>query len=60
MFAVLQSLSGTEYVDDVKLFPADPLTGKRGEPVQRIELDRNALVFSYEHQIRASHATFGA
>jgi hypothetical protein len=57
VFAVLQNLQGTEYVDDVKLFAADPITGKRGEPVQRIELQRNALVFSYEHQIRVSHTT---
>jgi predicted phage baseplate assembly protein len=55
VFAVLQNLNGTEYVDDVKLFAADPITGKRGEPVQRIELEKNALVFSYEHQIRVSH-----
>src|SRR3954447_23538690 len=59
VFAVLQNLIGTEYVDDVKLFAADPITGKRGEPVQRIELDRNALVFSYEHQIRSVHADGG-
>ncbi len=52
VFAVLQQLGGTELVDEVKLFAADPLTGKRGEPVQRIELDRHALVFSYEHQVR--------
>jgi len=55
VFAVLQNLNGTEYVDDVKLFAADPITGKRAEPVQRIQLDKNALVFSYEHQIRVSH-----
>jgi hypothetical protein len=55
VFAVLQNLNGTEYVDEVKLFAADPITGKRGEPVQRIELEKNALAFSYEHQIRVSH-----
>lgn len=55
VFAVLQNLNGTEYVDDVKLFAADPITGKRAEPVQRIQLDKNALAFSYEHQIRVSH-----
>ena len=52
VYAVLQRLPGTELVDDVKLFAADPITGKRGEATQRIELDRSALVFSYEHQIR--------
>ena len=30
---------------------ADPVTGERGEHVQRLELDRNSLVFSYEHQV---------
>lgn len=52
VFAVLQQLGGTELVDEVKLFAADPITGKRGEPVQRIELDKHALVYSYEHQVR--------
>ena len=50
--AVLQRLPGTELVDDVRLFPADPVTGKRGEPVQRIDLEPSALVFSYHHQVR--------
>jgi predicted phage baseplate assembly protein len=52
VYAVLQRLPGTELVDDVRLFPADPVTGKRGEPVQRIDLDPSALVFSYHHQVR--------
>jgi predicted phage baseplate assembly protein len=52
VFAVLQRLPGTELVDDVRLFAADPLTGQRGDRVQRIELNRNALVFSFGHQVR--------
>jgi hypothetical protein len=28
-----------------------PLTGERGAATQRLELDPNALVFSYEHQV---------
>lgn len=52
VYAVLQRLPGTELVDEVKLFGADPITGKRGEATQRIELDRNAIAFSYQHQIR--------
>jgi hypothetical protein len=43
-----------ELVDDVRLFAADPLTGQRGEPVQRISLDKHALVFSFEHQVRVT------
>jgi predicted phage baseplate assembly protein len=56
VFAVLQGLPGTEMVDEVNLFAADPLTGQRGDPAQRIDLDRHGLVFSFEHQVRASAA----
>lgn len=52
VFGVLHRLPGAELVEEVRLFPADPLTGRRGDPVARIELDRHALVFSYEHQVR--------
>ena len=52
VYAVLQQLPGTELVEEVVLFGADPVTGKRGNPVQRIDLDRFALTFSYDHRIR--------
>ena len=52
VFGVLQSLHGTDLVDTVLLFAADPITGDRGEPVQRIAVDPQALVFSYDHQVR--------
>ena len=51
VFSALQALSGTELVEDVRLFGADPVTGERGQAVTRLELDPNALVFSYEHQV---------
>jgi predicted phage baseplate assembly protein len=52
--AVLQRLAGTEIVDEVLVFAADPITGRRGEPLQRVELERNALVFSFEHRVRVT------
>ncbi|MUN61953.1 putative baseplate assembly protein [Kocuria sediminis] len=52
--AVLQRLPGTEIVDDVLLFAADPRTGDRGDPVQRVELGRHDLVFSFGHQVRVT------
>jgi predicted phage baseplate assembly protein len=52
VFGVLQRLPGVELVEDVRMFPADPLTGRRGDQATRIELDRHALVFSHQHQIR--------
>jgi predicted phage baseplate assembly protein len=52
VYAVLQRLPGTELIEDVVVFGADPVTGKRGKATQRIDLDRNALTFSYDHRIR--------
>ncbi|WP_042403378.1 putative baseplate assembly protein [Streptacidiphilus carbonis] len=52
IFAVLQRVPGVELVDQVLLHPADPLTGKRGEPTDRINLDAPALVFSFDHRVR--------
>ena len=54
VFGVLQAVPGTELVDDVLLFAADPITGERSDPVQRIEVDPNALIFSFDHQVRVS------
>jgi predicted phage baseplate assembly protein len=51
VYAVLQRMRGVELVEDVRLFAADPVTGERGKPESRIELDANALVFSYGHQV---------
>ncbi len=49
--AVLQGLRGTELVEDLRIFGADPVTGQRGSQTQRLELEPTALVFSYEHQV---------
>ena len=51
IFALLQKLPGTQLVEDVRIFGADPITGQRGQATQRLELEPNALVFSYEHQV---------
>ncbi|MGP4114263.1 putative baseplate assembly protein [Streptomyces sp. 4N509B] len=52
VFAVLQRVPGVELVDEVALHPADPLTGKRGEATDRVNLSPSALVFSYDHRVR--------
>ncbi|WP_369216153.1 putative baseplate assembly protein [Streptomyces flavofungini] len=52
VFAVLQRVPGVELVDEVVLHPADPLTGKRGEPTDRIDLEPSALAFSFDHRVR--------
>ncbi|MDA3642856.1 putative baseplate assembly protein [Saccharopolyspora indica] len=51
VYAVLQRVEGVELIDEVRLFPADPITGQRGAPVDRVELAPHALVFSHQHQV---------
>jgi predicted phage baseplate assembly protein len=51
VYAVLQRLAGTELIEDARLLPADPVTGRRGQPTQRLELDKHALAFSFEHRV---------
>ncbi|GHJ45272.1 putative baseplate assembly protein [Catellatospora sp. TT07R-123] len=52
IFAVLQQVPGVDLVEDVKLFPADAVTGRRGEAVRRIEVAGNALAFGYQHVLK--------
>ncbi|RKT88680.1 putative baseplate assembly protein [Saccharopolyspora antimicrobica] len=51
VYAVLQRVEGVELIDEVRMFPADPITGQRGAPVDRVELAAHALVFSHQHQV---------
>src|SRR2546421_4301071 len=51
VYSVLQGLRSTELVEDARLFGADPVTGQRGQAVQRLVIEPNALVYSYEHQV---------
>lgn len=51
IFAVLQRVDGVGLVEEVRLFPADPITGRRGTPADRIDLPAHALVFSHQHQV---------
>ena len=52
--AALARISGVDMAQEISvaLFPADAATGRRSEPVQRLDLPATALVFSYEHQVR--------
>lgn len=51
VFAVLQRVPGVRLIDELRLFPADPITGQRGTPADRIDLADHALVFSHQHQV---------
>jgi predicted phage baseplate assembly protein len=52
IFGLLQRVRGVDVVEDVRIFSADPVTGKRGKEERRIDLEPGSLVFSYDHQIR--------
>jgi predicted phage baseplate assembly protein len=51
VYSALQSLPATEMVEDVRLFAAHAVEGTRGEATQKVVIDANALIFSYEHQV---------
>ncbi|MGW3178924.1 putative baseplate assembly protein [Kitasatospora sp. NPDC001119] len=51
VFAVLQRVAAVAGVDELRLFPADPITGRRGAPTERVEVPPDALVFSHQHQV---------
>ncbi|MBV9445477.1 MAG: putative baseplate assembly protein [Streptosporangiaceae bacterium] len=52
IFGLLQRIRGVDIVEDVRLFSADPVTGKRGTEARRVDLAGNSLVFSYDHQVQ--------
>ncbi len=52
LYAAMQGVHGVELVEDLRIFGANPVTGKRGAEVKRLELDMNSLVFSFEHHVR--------
>ncbi|HEX3707944.1 MAG TPA: putative baseplate assembly protein [Mycobacteriales bacterium] len=52
IFSILQQVHGVEMVEDVRLFAANPVSGERGKESQRLNLESNSLVFSFEHHVR--------
>lgn len=56
IFAALQRVPGVELVDEVLLHPADPLTGRRGDATDRVDLGPSALVFPFDHRVRVIEA----
>jgi hypothetical protein len=48
----LQQVKGLAYVEEALMFGADPVTGDRGGRIERIEIEPNGLVFSFDHQLR--------
>ena len=51
-YSALQDIRGVDFVEEIRLFGANPVTGERGQATTRLELAASAIAFSYEHQIR--------
>ena len=52
VFGVSQRVEGVDLIEDARMFPADPISGQRGEAITRIDLDPDSLAFSYGHQVQ--------
>ncbi|MFJ8825946.1 putative baseplate assembly protein [Streptomyces sp. NPDC102467] len=59
VFGVLQRAAKDVLVEDIRLFAADPITGRRGSPADRIDIGAGTLVFSYQHQVVVGVADSG-
>ena len=51
-YAVLQQVRGVRVVEEVRLIALDPTTGRAAEHTQRIEIGRDDLIVSADHQIK--------
>jgi len=50
--AALSDVEGLDYVEDARLYPADPTSGTRQDAAQRVDVGADMLPFSYDHQIQ--------
>jgi hypothetical protein len=50
--AALSDVPGLDYVEEARLYPADPTTGAREKAAQRIDVGTDQLPFSYDHQLQ--------
>jgi predicted phage baseplate assembly protein len=47
----VQSVDGVDYVEEIRLFPVNPLNGERGEVTQRVRVSPSGVICSYRHEI---------
>ncbi|MBM7773483.1 hypothetical protein JOD54_003687 [Actinokineospora baliensis] len=52
IYAVLHQVEGVSGVDDVRLYLVDTHNRSRGDSATKITVDRDALLFSADHQVR--------
>lgn len=51
VYSVLQRLPGVDFVEEVRLFPADPVEATREPQTDRLDLGPHDLVFSWGHHV---------
>lgn len=54
IFAVLQDVSGVDYIEDVILYPVDRNTGERQDGTTRIDIPSYGLICSEKHEVIVS------
>jgi predicted phage baseplate assembly protein len=50
--AALAGIADLDYVEDARLYPADPATGARGETTAHVDVAADQLPFSFDHQMQ--------
>jgi predicted phage baseplate assembly protein len=51
VYAVLQQLPDVDFLEEVRLYPANPIERRRGQQAERIDLGPHDLVFSWGHHV---------
>jgi len=51
LYSVFQEVVGVDYVEEVKLYPVEVETGRRGEATTKVSVRQEGLVCSYQHEI---------
>jgi hypothetical protein len=51
-FSVLAVVEGVEIVEDAQLFTVDPRNNNQPQGVERVEIARHALPYSFDHYVK--------
>jgi predicted phage baseplate assembly protein len=51
VYAVLQRLADVDFLEEVRLYPANPIERRRDQQAERIDLGPHDLVFSWGHHV---------
>ena len=51
VYSCIQSVRGVEYTETLSIFLVNPLTGERGEALQRVAVPPAGVICSYKHEV---------